>query len=122
MRQPADDRDLGSQVRAWLDVGLDVPEVERRLHERGVAEDAAAALVNAVLSEKVADLAARERRRGRLPFWGGIGLCAGGLGLMVLGVLAFVRPDLGIPAGVGVFAAGAGSAGAGVMLIVNGAG
>ena len=119
MPQSTDESDLRHQVRAWLDVGLDVPEVERRLQEKGLDKDYAASLVNAVLAGKVAESAASERRRARLPFWGGIALCAGGISLMVLGVLAFVRPELKLPAHVGVFALGAGAVGAGVMLLVR---
>src|SRR5262249_11910852 len=43
----------------------------------------------------------------RPPFWGGLALCAAGIGLMVVAVLAFVRPELGFPANVGVFAVAA---------------
>jgi hypothetical protein len=114
-----DDPRLSSQVRAWLDRGLTVPEMERRLSEGGVAPEDASSIVDEVLAHQVSDSLAAERRQARGPFWGGVALCLLGTLLMVAGVLAFVRPEMGIPAHVAVFAVGGATVGAGIRLILQ---
>jgi hypothetical protein len=117
--QPMDESNLHAQVSAWLNSGLTVPEAERRLGESGVAPEDASSVVNAVLAQQVSDIAARERRRARAPFLGGIALCILGVLLMVAGIVAFVSPESGLPAHVGVFAGGAAGLGGGITLIVR---
>jgi hypothetical protein len=114
-----DESNLHSQVRDLLHSGLTVPEVERRLRKGGVTPEYASSIVNAVLAEQVSDFAARERRRARGPLIGGIALCVLGVLLMVAGVIAFVRPDSGLPAHVGIFPGGAAGVGGGIMLILR---
>jgi hypothetical protein len=114
-----DQANLHGQVRAWLDSGLTVPEIERRLSASGVAPEHAASVVNAVLAEQVSAFAAGERRRARVPLLAGIGLCILGALLLVAGVTAFVLPESGLPAHVGVFAGGVAAVGGGIQLILR---
>jgi hypothetical protein len=110
---------LHGQVIAWLDSGLTVPDVERRLSESGVAPEYASSVVNAVLAEQVSAFAARERRRARVPLLAGIGLCILGALLLVAGVTAFVQPESELPPHLGVFAGGAAPVGGGILLILR---
>jgi hypothetical protein len=114
-----DESNLQAQVSAWLNSGLTVPDVERRLVESGVPPEKASSVVNAVLARQVSDSTARERRQARTQLVVGIILCLLGVLLIVLGWVAFVWPESGLPAHVGVFAGGASGLGGGVMLIVR---
>lgn len=119
MMQPMNEANVHAQVSAWLNSGVTVPEVERRLGESGSAPDYASSVVNAVLAKQVSDRAAGEQRRSKTRFLGGIALCSLGILLMVAGAGAFVRPENGIPAYIGGFAAGAAAVGRGILLIVR---
>jgi len=117
MVEPADDSILRAKVSAWFEAGLGVPEIERRLIAGGAEPEYASSVVNAVLGSQVSQSAAEARRRARLPLLGGIALCCLGALLMIAGVLAFVEPDLGLPAHPGVIAGGASGVALGGTLI-----
>src|SRR5215470_6284859 len=119
MTQPMDESNLRGQVSAWLNSGLAVPEVERRLREGGAAPEYASSIVNAVLAKQVSDSMAQERRQARAPLLGGVALCVLGVLTMIEAVLAYVRPDLGLPASVATFGVGVVVLGAGVTLLIR---
>lgn len=113
MSQPHDESGLRRAVAAWLAEGVPVPEIERRLAERGLARDTAAKLVDASLSRRVGDVVTAAVRRDRRNLLLGIGLCALGLGLLVGPILVIDSETLAqtwhVWLGVGAVAASGGA-------------
>jgi hypothetical protein len=79
---------LHSEVAAWRDAGLAVPEIERRLRERGLDSEQVSKVVDATLADQVSSAALRQRRRNRLLLLGGVGLCLMGVPTFVGGIMA----------------------------------
>src|SRR5262249_44897135 len=99
-----------SEVAAWRDEGVAVPEIERRLRERGLDSEEVCKLVDAALAEQVSSAARRQRRRDWFLLFGGVGLC-------LLGVLFFVGGIM-VPH-LGLFVGGVTTFGCGVTLIIR---
>jgi hypothetical protein len=90
MTDPEAGPDLHRLAAGWLREGVPVPEVERRLAERGVGGEDAAAVVDAVLAEQAAADTAARRSRDRAALIQGVGLCAGALALAGLSFTSVV--------------------------------
>lgn len=105
------------EVEDWLDNGVQAPEIERLLCERGFSTADAKALVDDVIQSRLRDHAAPEERRDRVRFWCGIGCCVVGVGLLALGWTAwFAQWPLARPA---MFASGVPTIGYGAWLIIR---
>lgn len=76
-------------VAEWLAAGVSVPEIERRLGEKGMLPAESSRLVDRVLGGAVADVAATESRQTRTGLLGGMLWCVVGLGLLVGGWAVF---------------------------------
>jgi hypothetical protein len=79
--------ELRELVAAWAAAGVTVPEIERRLNERGVRPDEVSKIVDSVLAKKVSDAAEVQRRKDRITSIWGIGFCIGGVAAVVAGII-----------------------------------
>jgi len=101
---------LHSEVAAWRDAGLAVPEIERRLRERGLDPEQVSRVVDATLADQVSSATLWKRERDRLLLLGGVGLC-------LMGVLTFVGGIM--TTNINLFALGAVVFGSRVTLIIR---
>lgn len=122
MSEPDHNSHRHAQVAAWLNSGVTVPEIERRLTEGGLTQEEAFTIVDAALSQKVSAAAASQRRKDRVTLIGGIALCLLGVLLLGGGIAGFLYPEMDLVsarAPVNCVGGGAGLLGGGVILIIR---
>jgi hypothetical protein len=101
---------LHSEIAAWRDAGVPVPEIERRLRERGLDPEEVSEIVDATFAHQVSGAALRQRRRDRLVLIGGVCLCLLGILCLVGGIVA---------TNINLFGVGAALFGGGATLIIR---
>jgi hypothetical protein len=84
MTDPDGRTEVNRLAAAWLSEGVPVPEVQRRLVERGVSGAEASEVVDAVLAGQVAADTARQRAGDRRALIQGVGLCGAAAALVGL--------------------------------------